>query len=182
MFILLISLISIHANAILDSLVQTSKDSYKAAIIADAAADLYDEVDPGSENIEAIRKFRDRQYQLYNTAQDLYFIGEDVKDFLKGPDLTAKGIEKTMRATTSFIRKGKRLVANLVALGPDGAGALATIQSSATLNEILTNQSLQMADDRNQKLLTAKKEVQKEKDWQDLILREKTVRHKGVHN
>ena len=173
---LLVVLFSLNSWGFFGEIMDAAEKAGAAGAIIDATADLYEEIDANDPLTSEMRALSDRQNEVARNAQNVSYLGREIKEFLKAPDLTGKRIDHGIRATTSFLRKGKMLAASLAALGPQSASAVANLQTSATLNSILANQSAQMAEEKRDRIFLMQSEVEKQKANEEFIRKNRELR------
>ncbi len=86
-----------------------SEDLLKTAIYGDTIAELIKEVAPESGLEKSAHNGRLHASKLSQEAQNLYYIGEDTRSILSGPDIGSDSLEQNIKSTTNYINKLKSL-------------------------------------------------------------------------
>ncbi len=171
-----ILLISIKSQALMDYLAKKSEDVLKTAMYADAIADLVGEITPDTELEKRAKSTRDLGLKLNQDLNNLYYIGEDTKSVLNGPDLGSESLETNIRASTNYIRKVKRLGLKVAALGTDGFTALNSLQTNDTLEQIRKNQALEIAIVQSHAQKQIVKNAMEEAKMRNFIAKQRSIR------
>ncbi len=167
---------SSYANAQLDFLLEKSVDIAKTAAIADSAADLIGELDPESELKVGLESVRNTQDNLAADAASARYLSAETRSLLMGPRWSQNRLENNIRQTTSYVRRAKRMLVLLAALGPEGVSASAGIETAASLNEIQKNQQVMIL--QNSQLLNRQlsKEVEEANVWTRFVDKQRAQR------
>ena len=160
----------------MDYLAKKSDDVLKTALYADAIADLIVEVTPDTELEKRAKSTRDFAFKVNQDMKNMYYIGEDTKSVLNGPDLSNESLETNIRASTNYIRKVKRLTLKLAALGTDGFTALNALQTNETLEQIRKNQAMEIAIAQNQAQKQIVKEALEDAKMKNFIAKQRAIR------
>jgi hypothetical protein len=174
--VVFIQLLSTEAQAFLDTLAQSAKETAKAAAYTEAVSELANELDDKSPVAAAALDLARRTEKLKTDVTSVYYASEEFKSLLQGPDWSSEHLDENIRYTTRYIRRAKRLFVQLGLLGTDVATAMNTAETNSALNEMLKNQQTQILLQKEHEVDSAEKEVSKEKQWNSFIDQERKNR------
>ncbi len=172
---------SFHAHAFLDFMAKKSEELAKSAMYADAIAELTYEIAPDSALEKGAKQSREDSEKMRQDVQNLYYVGEDAKSIVQGPDLGSENLETNIRASTSYIRKVKSLSLKIAALGSDGLTALNTLQTNQTLEQIRKNQAAEIAISQSYNQKKLRKDALEDSKMRGFIARQRAIRHVSVN-
>lgn len=183
LWIVLFSIIFIKPQSsfgFFDFIAKKGEDAAKVALYLDSLSELLTEVEPEGDSRRAISELRDQNQRMAHEMDDLYFVGAETHDFVKGPDLTSQRLDENLRVSAKYIRRGKQLVTKLAFLGSEGLTAMNSLQANATLNEIQKNQAVLIAQNQREHNYRIAKEIREEREWQELIQRQRAIRNSTI--
>jgi hypothetical protein len=151
--------------AFLDFIGQQAKAAAESAAYADAVTDLVSEVSPDEELKAGARDISDRAQRLRSEASRLKYLSESTKNVLSGPDWSSKRLETNIRSTTEYVRRLKRLIAQITVLGTNGAIALNTTEANMALIQVQKNQQTIIMQNEHRNLREMEKEQEESKQW-----------------
>ncbi|MGZ3769350.1 MAG: hypothetical protein ACXVCP_08480 [Bdellovibrio sp.] len=174
--IFILSLTSFNCYAFMDFISKKSEDLAKSSLYADAVADLLTEVAPDTDLQSVAQENQVRTSKMTNDAQNLSYLSDDTKGILEGPNLGHESLDENIRASSSYIRKIKNVVAKLAVLGTDGFTALNTLQTNQTLEQIRKNQAIEIALAQQYNQRKATKESIEDSKMREFILQQRAIR------
>ena len=166
-----------RSHAFLNFMAKKSEELAKSAMYADAIAELTYEIAPDSALEKGAKQSREDSEKMRQDVQNLYYVGEDAKSIVQGPDLGSENLETNIRASTSYIRKVKSLSLKLAALGSDGLTALNTLQTNQTLEQIRKNQAAEIAISQSYNQKKLRKDALEDSKMRGFIARQRAIRH-----
>jgi hypothetical protein len=164
---------SIKCLAVLgsDAVALIADEVSQAMILGSDISDLIEEVTPDCENpscdspLKAEQSIiKDKMYEIHSNARQTGYMIGDLGYVLNPPSLRS-GVSGSIRQTTRYIRKMKRIIGRVAALRGKGVQTAAAIETNNLLVQIMNNQALQMTQfDENEmnKVIREQNEIQAE--------------------
>lgn len=168
--------VSCEVFAVLDFLMKKSEDLVKVSIYGDAIADLLQEVAPDTSLEKSVQNGKNHSSKISQDAQNLYYVGDETRSVLSGPDLGNESLEQNIRSSSDYVRKLKSLSLKAAVLGTDGVTALSTIQTNQTLEQIRKNQATEIALQQQMQTRQVKKSAVEEAKMHNFILEQRAIR------
>lgn len=160
----------------LDFVGDQTKKAAETLAYADAVGDLVGEVSNETELRESAQGMRKRTESLRTEIRTLNGISHSTKAVLEGPDWSSKRLDTNIKNTTDYVRRLKKLLVRIAALGTDGATALNTTETNIALNEVQKNQQTMILQLEDQRLRNMEKETDEAKKWDQFTQRQKNLR------
>jgi hypothetical protein len=164
------------AHAILDFVGEQVKDAAEAAAVTGAITDLIGTVDPDSAPTAANAEIQKDAQQHQKELAEAKYLDNETKQMMKGPDLSSKRLEASLKNTTSYINRTKRLLTKIGVLSPAATTAVNTAETNSQLNDLNQNQQTLILIAERERIQREKKELAERKSWEEFIQREKAVR------
>lgn len=168
--------LSCQVFAVLDFLMKKSEDLVKVSLYSDAIVDLLQEVAPDTSLKKSVQDGRNQTSKMSQEAQNLYYVGEDTRSVLSGPDLGSESLEQNIRSSSDYLKKLKSLGLKAAILGTDGVTALSTIQTNQTLEQIRKNQATEIAMQQKLQQRQVRKAAVEEAKMHNFILEQRAIR------
>lgn len=176
----IVLLFPISTLAFLDFVGDQTKKAIEVAAYADAVTDLVEEINPDSELQAGSRDIQKRSDRLRNSLHEVGSFTRATQSVLEGPDWSSERLETNIRATTNYIRRLKRLLLRVAALGTDGVIALNTTETNVALNEIQKNQQALIMQNASLQIHEMEKEQEDRKQWAQFSDQQKKLRRQEV--
>lgn len=174
--IIVVLLVPLQSQAFLDFIGNQAKEAIEAAAYVDAVADLSSEISTDSDLKNASKELAKRADALRSEAYNVKSLSQSTKAVLNGPDWSSKRLETNIRNTTDYIRRMKRLVSKISALGLTGATALNGTETNVALNEVQKNQQTMILQNEDAKIRDLEKETEESKQWTEFSNNQKNLR------
>ena len=143
----------------------------------EALLDLAGEVSDSETIKENSKEIRIRTNRLKSETKNLGYISNTTHSLLSGPDWSSKRIDKNIRATTSYIKRLKRVIARVALLGTSGAIALNTAETNVALNAVQKNQQTLMLQNQDYMLRSLEREKESANQWSSFINSQREIRN-----
>lgn len=169
-------LFSSTSFAFLDFIGNQTKEALEVAAYVDATAELIGEISPDGELSEGAKDVKKRSEQLRTETSKARTISRTTKAVLNGPDWSSKRLETNIRNTTDYVRKLKRLIGRVAALGTNGAIALNTTETNVALNEVQKNQQAMILQNEESKIRELEREQEEAHQWANFSEHQRKLR------
>jgi hypothetical protein len=153
------------AYAFLDFVGEQSKKAVEVAAYADAATELLTEISPDEDLKAGAKDVKKRSEALRSSSSEIRGLSRSAQNVLKGPDWSSKRLDTNIKSTTDYIRRVKRMLVRVAALGTDGVVALNTTETNFALNEIQKNQQALILQNADEQLRAIEKEKEEAESW-----------------
>lgn len=160
----------------LDFVGEQTKKAAETLAYADAVGELLSEVSNETELKDGAQGMRKRTEALRSEIRTLNGISYSTKAVLEGPDWSSKRLDTNIRNTTDYVRRLKKLLIRIAALGTDGATALNTTETNIALNEVQKNQQTMILQLEDQRLRNMEKESDEAKKWDQFTFKRRKLR------
>jgi hypothetical protein len=180
--LIIIFLVPVRSFAFLDFLGDQTKKAIEAAAYADALGELMFEVVPDEESKKGANDIRARSDKLRSEASSLRYLSQSTKSVLNGPDWSSNRLESNIRATSDYVRRLRKTILRIAALGTDGSTALNTAETNVALNEVQKNQQTMILQNEDAKIRQLEKEHEEAKQWDGFSQRQRKIRKKESEN
>lgn len=173
---LVVILFPIHSFAFLEFIGGEAKKASEAIAYADTVGELMTEVSNDTEIRDGANTMRKRSETLRSEVREIQGISTSTRMVLSGPDWSTKRLETNIKSTTDYIRRVKRLLARVMALGTAGATAVNTAETNMALNEVQKNQQAMILQLEDQRLREMEKESADAKTWDQFSSKQRNIR------
>ena len=170
-------LFSVPSFAFLDFIGEQAKKAVEVAAYVDAASELASEVSPDKDLENGAKDLQKRSEALRSEASNIRYLSRSTQTILKGPDWSSKRLETSIRSTTDYIRRLKRLLVRAAALGTDGAVALNTTETNVALNEVQKNQQAMIMQNADAQLRDMEREHEESRQWTAFSQQQRKLRN-----
>lgn len=170
------------ANAQFDFLMEQGKDIVEIAAVADAGAELIEAMSPDTDAQAGFEAIRDQSNRLMRASSESSNLSDEFRELVNGPKWSNNRIEDNIRQTTGYIRRGKRLLVRLAALGTDGLIAVNGVETNIALTEVQRNQQVLIMQNNQMMNYQLSKELNDSKTWNRFIVEQKNIRRSQAGN
>lgn len=169
----------LQSRAILDFIGQQAKSAAEGAAYADAVSDLISEVSPDEDLKSGAKDIASRTQKIRSEASHMKYMSDSTKALALGPDWSSKRLETNIRSTTEYVRRLKRLIAQVAALGTNGVVALNTTETNVSLLQVQRNQQAMIMQNEDRRLQEIEKEQEESRQWSAFSESQRKQRQNG---